>query len=277
MAMPRYKLLALDVDGTLLTSRATISPATRAALGRARARGMLVTLATGRRLATVQAQVDDLGIALPLILQGGAQIVDPRSGEALYSNPLPPAQVSAAVRIAVEEGVQPILYEDRVLEQRLLLGPPERDSPPMGPYVAARPELVRRLSYEQLIATGAALQLAVIDALPAARRVAARLRLAHCRTLVSAYSAGLDAYFLEVFHETCSKGEALRHLASYLDIPLAQVVAVGDNYNDEEMLRVAGLGVAMANAEPEILAIADKVVPSNDEDGIAALIDELLH
>jgi Cof subfamily protein (haloacid dehalogenase superfamily) len=271
----RYKLLALDVDGTLLTSRGTISPATQAALVRARARGLLITLATGRRLATVRQQVEELGIQSPLILQSGAQIVDPRGGEALYSNPLPPGQAAAAVRIAVEEGVQPILYEDRAVAQHMLIGPREWDSAPMGPYVAARPALVRRLPYDELAATGEALQLAVIDRLPVVRRVAARLQLAHCRTLVS-YSATLDAYFLEVFHEKCSKGEALRHLASSLGIPLGQVVAVGDNYNDEEMLRVAGLGVAVANAEPEILAVADKIVPSNDEDGIAALVDELL-
>lgn len=271
----RYKLLALDVDGTLLTSRATISPGTLAALDRARARGMAVTLATGRRLATVMPLADQLGITLPLILQGGAQIVDAHAGTVLYSNPLPRAWVADLVRIAVMEGVQPILYEDRAVTQRLLTGPAARDSSPMAPYMAARPELVRRLSYEDLAATDGALQLAVIDALPAVRRVAARLLVAHCRTLVS-YSATLDAYILEVFHETCSKGAALRHLASSLGIPLSAVVAVGDNYNDEEMLRAAGLGVAMANAEPEIRAIADMIAPSNDEDGIVALIDELL-
>ncbi len=263
------------MDGTLLTSRGTISPVTLAALDRARAHGLSLTLATGRRLATVQPQVEELGLTLPLILQSGAQIVDPGSGEALYSNPLPREQVAAVVRAAVEEGVQPILYEDRAIAQHLLTGPVAHDSPAMGPYLAARPELVRRLSYDALAAVDGALQVAVIDNLPVARRVAARLQVAHCRVLVS-YSAGLDAYFLEVFHETCSKGEALRHLTAMLDIPLDAVVAVGDNYNDDEMLRAAGLGVAMSNAEPEILAIADKIVPSNDDDGIAALINELL-
>jgi len=271
----RYKLLALDVDGTLLTSRATVSPGTLSALDRARAHGMAVTLATGRRLATAWPLADQLGIALPLILQGGAQIVDAGTATVLYSNPLPSARVADLVRIAVAESVQPILYEDRAVAQHLLTGPAARDSAPTATYIAARPELVRRLSYEDLAATDEALQLTVIDALPIVRRVAARLRVAHCRTLVS-YSATLNAYFLEVFHETCSKGAALRHLASSLGIALSLVVAVGDNYNDEEMLRAAGLGVAMANAEPEIRAVADMVVPSNDEDGIAMLIDELV-
>src|SRR5207253_10191410 len=67
----RYKLLVLDVDGTLLTSQAQISPRTRAALDRARKAGMAISLATGRRLATVRPQLADLGITLPVILQSG--------------------------------------------------------------------------------------------------------------------------------------------------------------------------------------------------------------
>lgn len=271
---PTFKLLVLDIDGTLLTSQATIAPATREALRRIMARGVAITLATGRRLATARPQIEELGLTLPVILQSGAQIADPASGEMLYSNPLPPAAVATAVRIAVAEGAQPILYENCVVGQRLFTGPPEYDSPAMRQYMAGRPHLVRYRSYDELPTTETPLELAVIDDLPVARRVAARMQLAHCRTLIS-YSATLDSYFLEVFHATCSKGEALRHLAARLDLDMREIVAVGDNYNDREMLQAAGLGVAMANAEPEILAIADRVTRSNDEDGIAALIAEL--
>lgn len=271
----RYKLLALDIDGTLLTTAGEITPATHAALHRAREAGIAVTLATGRRLSTAGHYSAALGITLPLILQSGAQIVDPASAEVLYRNPLPGGRAAAVVRITVEEGVQPILYENRAVDQSLLIGPPEYDSPPLKRYILERPGRVQRLSYDELAAVEAPLELAVIDALPAAQRVAARVTLAHCRTLIS-YSTGLDSYFLEVFHATCSKGEALRHLAQRLGIAMSEVIAVGDNYNDREMLEAAGLGVAMANAEPEIIAVADQVTRSNDEDGIAALIDDLL-
>lgn len=271
----RYKLLVLDVDGTLLTSQAQISPRTRAALDRAREAGVAITLATGRRLATVRPQLAELGITLPVILQSGAQIVDPASGEVLYRNPLPHDEVATAVRLTVAEGLQPILYENSALVQHLLTGPAAHDSPAMRRYALARPDLVRRLSYDELAQVADPLELATIDDLPKIRPLAGRLRLAQCRTLIS-YSAALDSYFLEVFHVSCSKGEALRHLTGRLGLAMSAVVAVGDNYNDREMLEVAGLGVAMANAEPEILAVADHVTGSNDEDGIATLVDELL-
>jgi Cof subfamily protein (haloacid dehalogenase superfamily) len=234
-----------------------------------------ITLATGRRLATVRPQLAELGITLPVILQSGAQIVDPTSGEVLYRNPLPHDEVATAVRLTVAEGLQPILYENSAPVQHLLTGPAAHDSPAMRRYTQARPDLVRRLSYDELAQVADPLELATIDDLPKIKPLAGRLLLAQCRTLIS-YSAALDSYFLEVFHVSCSKGEALRYLAQHLGLAMSAVVAVGDNYNDREMLEVAGLGVAMANAEPEILAVADHVTGSNDEDGIATLVDEVL-
>ncbi|HKO24531.1 MAG TPA: HAD-IIB family hydrolase, partial [Chloroflexota bacterium] len=234
-----------------------------------------ITLATGRRLATVRPQLVELGITLPVILQSGAQIVDPASGAVLYCNPLPQDEVATAVRLTVAEGLQPILYENSALVQHLLTGPDAYDSPAMRRYTGARPDLVRRLPYDELAQVADPLELATIDDLPKLKPLAGRLLLAQCRTLIS-YSAALDSYFLEVFHASCSKGEALCHLTGLLGLAMSAVVAVGDNYNDREMLEVAGLGVAMANAEPEILAVADHVTGSNDEDGIATLVDELL-
>lgn len=269
-----FKLLVLDIDGTLLDSQGVIAPATREALRRVMTHGVGVTLATGRRLATALPQIEGLDIKLPVILQSGAQIADPVSKQMLYSNPLPPSEAAMAVRIAIAEGVQPILYENRVAGQCLFTGPPEHDSRAMRQYMDGRPNIVRCRSYDNLPLVEAPLELAVIDDLAVVRRVAACLHLAHCRTLIS-YSANLDSYFLEVFHATCSKGEALRHLVAHLGLSLRETVAVGDNYNDREMLEMAGLGVAMANAEPEILAIAGRVTRSNEEDGIAALIDDL--
>src|SRR5947209_7429046 len=123
-----YKLLALDMDGTLLTSRGDISPRTQAALRRAATAGIGVTLATGRRFATVKAQIAALGITLPVILQTGAQIVEPATGRLLYCNPLSGSDVAVAVDLLLAGGLQPILYENSVLDQRLCTGPAERDT-----------------------------------------------------------------------------------------------------------------------------------------------------
>lgn len=271
----RYKLLVLDIDGTLLTSQIEISPGTRLALQRAASAGIAVTLATGRRLSTTAPYARELGLTLPVILQSGAQIVDPVSGAALYRNPLPRDEVADGVRLLVDAGLQPILYENRAVDQHLITGPEQFDSPPMRFYATEQPRLLRRLSYEELARVEEPLELAAIHDLDRIKPAAARVTMAHCRTLIS-YSNALDSYFLEVFHATCSKGEALRVLTRQLGLTMDEVVAVGDNYNDREMLELAGLGVAMANAEPEIIAVADHVTRSNDEDGIAALVDLLV-
>src|SRR6185312_5143013 len=112
--------------------------------------------------------------------------------------------------------------------------------------------------YDALMQVDAPLELAAIDTLAALQPAAAQVTSVHCRTLLS-YSPRLDAYFLEILHASCSKGDALQRVAQRLGIAMSEVVAVGDNYNDREMLQMAGLGVAMANAEPEILALADHV------------------
>jgi Cof subfamily protein (haloacid dehalogenase superfamily) len=234
-----------------------------------------VTLATGRRLSTARAQIAALGITLPVVLQTGAQIVDPTTGQLLYCNPVPRADAAAAVRLLVAQRLQPILYENTVRDQHLFIGPPEYDSPALRLYIAERPDLVRRLGYDDLVQVDAPLELAAIDALEALEPAAAQVTSVHCRTLLS-YSPRLDAYFLEILHASCSKGDALQRVAQRLGIAMSEVIAVGDNYNDREMLQMAGLGVAMANAEPEILALADHVTASNDEDGIAHLVDQLL-
>jgi Cof subfamily protein (haloacid dehalogenase superfamily) len=275
VARVSFRLLVLDIDGTLLTSAGAVAPSTASALERAREAGMMVTFATGRRLTTVAPLCRELGITLPVVLQTGAQIVEPESGKVLYRNPLPHDEVATAVKWLVNEGLQPIVYENSAVGQRLFTGPIERDSAPMGYYTRGYPQLLQRLSYEELAAINEPLEIATINDLERIAPAAARIELVGCRHLIS-YSPNLDSYFLEIVHATCSKGEALRHLCSMLGLTMAEVVAVGDNYNDREMLQDAGLGVAMANAEPEIIAIADRTTRSNDDDGIAALVDDLL-
>ena len=85
-----------------------------------------------------------------------------------------------------------------------------------------------------------------------------------------------EANYLEILPAGVSKGNALKYLAEYLRIPLREIIAVGDNLNDVEMLSEAGLGVAMGNAHPELKKVADHVTDSNDNDGVAKLIEHYL-
>jgi len=187
----------------------------------------------------------------PVVLQAGAMVVSADGRQILYRDPMPGEDARRAIAALVGLGLQPIVYEDQVLEQRLATGPSEFDSAGARRYFEGNRGLMLRLAYEEL-ATGAdPLQLAVIGERGPLEAAVPLLELAHCRTIIS-YSEGLDSYFMEVFHHTCNKGQAVAHLAGQLGLEMAQTVCIGDNWNDVEMLAMAGCGLAVANAAPGI-------------------------
>lgn len=271
----RYKLLVCDIDGTLLTSAGTLTDRTRNAVQRARVAGLRVTIATGRRYMTAKPIIDALDIVEPVIVQTGALIFDAHNQIILSTTPLPAGVAREAITLLVSERLQPIVYENNVFSQHLYTGPERYDSPGARLYFAGNPELIIRRPYARLVPPDNALQLAVIDDIEQLDRVVSHLQLAGCRILTS-YSGNLDSYFMEVFHASCSKGSALHTLANHLGLEMDEIVAVGDNLNDIEMLAMAGLGVAMANAVPQAMSTATRTTLSCDEDGVATLIDEIL-
>lgn len=289
---PRYRLVVSDIDGTLLDSSSRLRATVFDAVARARRAGIYVTVATGRRYATTAPIVEQLGLLahdststagapangaarVPVILQTGALVVAADGNTVHYRNPLPHADARRAATVLIERGLQPIVYEDRVHEQRLITGPPERDSRAARQYLSGNPELVERRPYAALIPAHDPLELAVIgDREPLAAAIPF-LALAHCRTILS-YSANLDSYFMEVFHESCTKGNATAFLAHRLGVDLAQVVCIGDNWNDVEMLAMAGCGVAVANAAPGIAPYARRLAPANDQDAVATVLEQIL-
>jgi len=93
---------------------------------------------------------------------------------------------------------------------------------------------------------------------------------------VEYYPGYHDRMYLELMPADVSKGNALKHLADYMNIPMEDTVAVGDNLNDLSMVKMAGLGVAMGNAHPQLQEMADHVTLSNEKDGIAAVIREFI-
>ena len=272
----RYRLLALDIDGTLLRSDKTISPRTRAAVdGRARgaacAWSWSPAAAIPRRGGSRSSSAGDLD----LVLHNGALIFE--NGEVLRCLPLPRALARAAVR-----GGPRAARADPVRALR-----PSRRGPAYGrghralehsARVLPRPVAPRRLrrsptsttrSHEdpiQVMFGGA------IDAMAGSRAAssaelggAARID----RTLYPASGVGL----LDVLRAVVGKAEALSFLQERWDVAAAETLAIGDNWNDHEMLEEAGLGLVMGNADPDMLRLGLPVLPTNDEDGVAVAIE----
>ena len=275
--MPQYHLLALDIDGTLLNSERVVTPRTRAAVLAARAAGMVVVIATGRGPRSARMVVAGMGLGEPLVLVAtqGATVWD--NGQLVLHQPLAAtaarrvvehslaADVAALVVPALHRGDAMYLAGSTAATDRLR-GYAERNGGNVRPYDPAAlhddPLAVYMMDdWRRLIAVNERL-----TGDPAAQ---GRWRVIFSRTALATTAA------IEVLHPRVSKGLALDVLCRRFGIESEHVLAFGDNVNDVEMLEFAGLGVAMANGSPEAHAVADRITASNDEDGIAVVLEEL--
>lgn len=267
------RLIALDIDGTLLDSAGQLRPRVRQAIAAAQAQGIVVTLATGRRYRGTVGIAADIGIEAPLVLNNGNLIYDVAAGSPLYHQPLAVRTTRLAISIMHDRGFAPVLYRhvetgpdvfyDRVSDDTWFW----RWEPGVAEQVphllqASTPAPDKILVHDRTERIGQ-LEAALAEALPGQWR---------------AYKTGgaEDGYaILELFHGACSKAGGLRRLARHLGIGRREVLAIGDHFNDVEMLAWAGFGVAMANAPPDVQRHARLVTRSNDEDGVAEAIERL--
>ncbi len=242
------KLVVADVDGTLVEKGGDIAPEVREAVAEFRAAGGLFTLATGRPVVGVGHYVRALGLDVPVIVFNGAQVYDFRAGRPLLERSLPLDVARYALEQARRYPIDPFLYAGSDIVVSAI-------TPRVEVYM--RRDRVRCVPVGDLAAflsrTGVAPpKLLFFGDVEASLRLMADLRIRY----PSLNYVQSDADFIELLPEGVSKGAALEWLASRLDVPLSAVMAIGDHHNDLDMLRRAGLGVAVANAEGPVRAEA---------------------
>ncbi len=275
MGPPRIRLVALDIDGTLLRGDKTVSPRTRLAIDRARAGGVRLVLVTGRRHPSARRVADDLGGEVPLVLHNGALVVE--DGRVLRCRPLPRAAALRAIAAGRAAGAEPVLHCGSGGEGWLLVDAAARPSGLVGYYlersraeVRVVPDLAAAVEAEepiQIMFGGERTEMeALRPALGTALGSGARIE----RTVYPATGVVL----LDVLHPAVGKAEALGFLQERWGIAASETLAIGDNWNDREMVERAGLGFVMGNADPELLALGLPVLPTNEEDGLARAIEE---
>ncbi len=243
-----------------------LRPRTRAAIRAARKAGIHVVVVTGRMFRSVRPYLEQAGLDDPAVCYQGAVVADPVSGEFLLHVPIPLEPAREAVAAVQEEGFGLNCYVDDELYVAEITPKARRyadfqslelhavgplldwlDRPPTKLVVIEDPE--------------------VLDGLEARLKERFRDRLYISRSL---------PYFLELAHPDVTKASGLAFLAKRLGFTGAETVAFGDGENDVELLKWAGYGVAVANAHERVLAIADFVCPSVDEEGVAQTIEALL-
>ena len=261
-----YNLIALDIDGTIRDAERPPSDRTRQAIERAKERGAIVTLVTGRIFASATASTTELNITSPIICFQGAQIADPTTGEVLWHRPLTPEMARSALdELASWEGDVVAYRADQVYVSKL--------TPWVEDYsqrVGGQVNVVADLA--ELAAQGVTRLLAVGDE-GDVHRLELRLKTTFDSRLHVTRSL---PHFCEILHPEAGKRNGLAWLCRHLGVRQEETVAFGNSYEDVHMLRWAGLGVAVGGAVSEVLEAGDRVAPPVEEDGVAQVIEELM-
>jgi Cof subfamily protein (haloacid dehalogenase superfamily) len=267
------RLLALDIDGTLLTSAKSVSVRTRRALDAARARGVHLVLVTGRRHPAARKVVELLGGEIPLVLHNGALIVE--DGRVLRCRPLPLEVALRAIALGREKGADPVVHLGHRAEGRLLV---EGVAPSntllvyyldkSHPDVSVVADLMTALHEDPIqVMFGGSLGEMDKVRVPLGEGLAGAARIE--RTVYPREGVGI----LDVMSPLVNKAEALAWLQERWGLRASETLAIGDNWNDHEMLERAGVGLVMGNADPEMHSLGLPVLPTNDEDGVAEAIE----
>jgi Cof subfamily protein (haloacid dehalogenase superfamily) len=272
-APQQIKLLAIDIDGTLLTPQKQITPRTLAAIRAAQETGVIVTLATARRYHNTAPIATELGIDIPLILYDGALILEHPQGRPLFTRPLRAEIAQQAVEIMVRHHIQPVIHHINGLVEEIWTGLAKFDNAWIADYLASWPDNTRRLPYASCCAGQPdPLRVVAFTAEEVAWAMAQEIAALDCSWNITPRGSYAWAE-LAVMEQGCTKASGVITLAEQLGIPLEQVMAIGDNNNDVEMLQAVGWGVAMGQAQDAAKAVARAVTASNTEDGVALAIE----
>ncbi|MDD3267970.1 MAG: Cof-type HAD-IIB family hydrolase [Syntrophomonadaceae bacterium] len=260
------KLVAIDLDDTLLDPELKISSKCTAAIRQVQQKGILVTLATGRMFRSALPYADDLQMDIPLITYQGALVKNSRSQETLYYKPVPGDLGTEVMQYFAGAGVH---YQSYFGDQLCMASLSEE-----GQFYAELAGIEPLIINDMLAFSRQSEALKIL-----AVSFNEELILAMEKDLISKYGSKLNIvrskpYFLEIMNRSANKGIALKVVADHYNIAREEVLAVGDSYNDLDMIKWAGIGVAMGNAPGAVKEAADFITLSNEEEGVAEALQK---
>lgn len=261
-----YRLVAVDLDDTLLNGQLEISLPNKQAIQKAREAGVVVTIATGRMYSSVVPYAAALGLDLPLITYQGALIKNALTGVTILHQPVPAQLAQQVLDIARGQGLHINFY----INDQLYMEDWSVAGQEYARLARVQPQIVPDLS--QLLHQDPT-KVLMIGEPEELNKLQSELKVFFGQELHITKS---KPHYLEFIHPHATKGAAITHLARLLNIELEQVIAMGDSFNDLEMLQVAGCAVVMGNAQDEIKQYADLVTTSNDSDGVAQALEKLI-
>lgn len=262
-----YRLVAIDIDGTLLTPELEISDATVKVIRKAIENGVVITLSTGRMYLAALSFAEMLQLDVPLITCNGALTKCSVTGKVYDTKTIPAEYCSEILQYCRANRISTSIYNnDEIFIEK---GSANYE---IHEYMdKSEPQVVEDLSR---VLDGSIIKLLINSNEKKALEY-------HTNALYDKYGDKLNfyfslPYFVEIVNISANKRNALESLAEQLDIKREEIIAIGDNYNDMDMIQYAGLGVAMGNAPQYLKEQADFVTRSNDEDGVMYVIEKFI-
>ncbi len=289
--MAPWDLFVLDLDGTLLGPDGAVSDANQRALAHLQKMGVDVLIATGRTRNETTEIIDSIGYRGRMIGSGGAILVDGETGRTIHRHPIDRSLVREAVDHVHQEGHTALVLKDHDAAgyDYLLVGSPATAEPELHPVSSwwmesmnvkcrwiddiaddPHPDDSLRVS-----SVGESHVLAPTTA-RVQKALGTRMSMQQWAAVTSSHATGSDVHILELFAGGVDKWSMIEFYCDQHGHDPARVVAIGDGLNDVEMIRSAGLGVAMGNADDAVLAVADEVTGHHAQDGVASAIHRLV-
>ncbi len=259
-----YKLVALDLDFTLLNAKKEVTPRTRAAIKRAADAGVHIVLASGRPLLGMTCVSDDIGVHDYIISSGGAVVTDP-GGKEIFTCPVPSETAKNIMRYAADNGIYFQIY----------CGSDFYYTHWTEKTASYEANVKFRGIHDPGILEWEDIKTSKILFMDTQEKVE-ELRVRINRLFPDVQTVFSQIGYLEILNAQASKGNALRFIAQDLHLKPGEIIAVGDSEIDASMIAFAGLGIAMENSRESILKMADYVTASCEEDGVALAINKFV-
>ncbi len=285
-----YKLVAIDLDGTLLNSYGQVSEKNKEILKSSQTKGVEIVLASGRSTNSVKNIANEIGDCKYIICGNGSLIYDLQKEEIIYDKFIEKSKALQIIKICEQNSIYYNVYTEnmviaKTLSNNVLFYHQENANKPENKKTKINLvdniyEYVENLENENILKftisdTSSIIFNSIIKKLREIKKIDV-LDVAHMsRKIIKSGTeeVSLEYYYTEITSENVDKWNAIEWLANELNIKNEEIMAIGDNINDKLMIENAGTGVAMGNSAPYIKEIADKVVANNNEDGVAEAME----
>lgn len=262
----KYKLLAVDVDGTLVNNKREITPKTKEKIHEAIEKGVIFTISSGRPVQGVQLITKQLEADVPVITYNGAMVITGDSRKVIYSCTMKPEDAIQVESLGKERNTTIAIWSDN----QLFVNRADERAAKYSELSGTEPKLYEDI--EGLIAKGInkILWYDEVERINAFQKELQNV----VNPTINFHTS--QPFFLEFVDVNASKAIALEKLGEFYGINRDEMIAIGDGFNDLSMIEYAGLGVAMENAPSEIKQAADFVTLSNENDGVAYVIEKFI-